>query len=123
MPAPATITEGKASSSSLGARLQDALVDACVGVDAPDSYYERAAVTFTASLTYAESEGVREALLSSVLLAALNKARGALAYATTLAERTAGNGMSVQMDTAEWLDFQAAKASAESAIAQAEAAA
>lgn len=73
-------TEGR-KASSLGERLFAALGD--VGAStyrafhempaARQAMYERAAVSFTASLTYAESEGVREALLSSVLLEALTE--------------------------------------------------
>lgn len=49
------------------------------------SLYERAAVSFVASLTYAESEGVREALLSSLLVEAAKHA------CDLLAERTYGS--------------------------------
>lgn len=70
--------------SSLGARLYEAMADTILGSarfheqpSLTQAYYERAAVRFVASLTYAESEGVREALLSSVLLEAL---KGALCF-------------------------------------------
>lgn len=73
--------EGKAS--SLGARLYAAMVDNAGRLDltppASQAYYERAAVRFVASLTYAESEGVREALLSSVLLGEIRKAEAFIA--------------------------------------------
>ncbi len=67
------IAEGRAS--SLGARLFAAFDEPSLPRfhDCPpqmQAVYERAAVSFVASLTYAESEGVREALLSSVLLEA-----------------------------------------------------
>ena len=81
MTAAHVIPEGRAS--SLGARLWSALSDnAPLGVLAQQppmtqAYYERAAVRFVASLTYAESEGVREALVSSTLLETL---KGALCF-------------------------------------------
>lgn len=86
------ITEGRAA-SSLGERLYDAMLqtardDASYRIlggpfhsqrPAVQTLYEKAAVTFVSRLTYAESEGVREALLSSVLLEALRAAEAFMA--------------------------------------------
>jgi len=71
------ITEGRAA-SSLGERLYAATAKAWDWAaewhdltPGAQTINDKIAVQFTASLTYAESEGVREALLSSVLLGAL----------------------------------------------------
>lgn len=83
MTAAHVIPEGRAS--SLGARLYDAMQAVAIESGLPSlgarrlethdsltqSLYERAAASFVASLTYAESDGVREAMLSSLLLEAL----------------------------------------------------
>jgi hypothetical protein len=82
------------ASVSLGARFFNALVEAPRRPGAPDrcrfggfgdqhadtqALYENAAVTFVSRLTYAESVGVREALLSSLLLGALKSAESFMA--------------------------------------------
>jgi hypothetical protein len=75
------LTEGRAA-SSMGERLY-AAHSVAFGpfflrfhqqTPTQQAKYERAAVSFVASLTYAESVGVREALLSTVLLDALRTA-------------------------------------------------
>lgn len=71
--------------------------------------------------TYTERNGLGEALLSSLLLWQLKTARAALGYVTTVAVCTDGRAV-VDLDGAEWADFQAARSGAEAAIAQAEAA-
>lgn len=73
------------------------------------------------SPNYAERTGVGEALLSSVLLEVLIKARGAMAYATTVASPYESGGAMVIFDAAEWADFQEAQLAATAAVAQAEA--
>lgn len=73
----ATVT---AAGYSLGERLYEALRPAGLRFAECDpdvqALYDRAAVTFVSRLTYTESAGVREALLSSVLLEALKLAEG-----------------------------------------------
>jgi hypothetical protein len=85
-PAP-TLVEGRAA-SSLGERLYSAMLAVARDANLPtlgdvpfwrqpagvQVLYELGAVRFVARLTYAESEGTREALLSSLLLAELKKA-------------------------------------------------
>lgn len=91
------------TATSLGARLYDAMQAVAIESGLPSlgaralashdpltqALYERAAVRFTASLTYAESEGVREALISSVLIEHLR-------FAVKLLEPWAGGTAQVE---------------------------
>lgn len=121
MSASPILTEAKGA--SLGARLYDAMVDNSGRFDLiptmSQAYYERAAVRFTASLTYAESEGVREALLSSVLLDAV---RPLAALADKIGPNAKDDACWCGQDGAviRYRDIRAAAAAA--ALAQAEAA-